>query len=114
MTSQSRSLAILEVLVNLRASRFLGAYVFFRIELPEDVVQDLDPGTIPADWRRSPIPPSTRALGDGWLVGASALVLRVPSAVVPEENNYLINPDHADFRRLKVSGPAPMAWDPRL
>lgn len=57
---------------------------------------------------------STRALGDGWLAGASALVLRVPSAVVPEENNHLINPDHADFRLPKVSGPVRLTWDPRL
>ena len=114
MTSQSRSLAILEVLVNLPASRLLSAYVFFRIEIPEDVVHDVEPGTLPPDWRQSPIPPSTQALGDGWLTGASALVLRVPSAVVPEEHNYLLNPEHADFGRLIVSGPVPVVWDPRL
>lgn len=114
MTSQSRSLAILEVLVNLPARRFLNAYVFFRIEIPEDVVTDVDAATLPADWRRSPIPPSTQALGDAWLTGASALVLRVPSAVVPDEHNYLINPGRADFRRLRVSGPVPVVWDPRL
>jgi len=114
MTSQTRSLAMLEVLVNLPARRFLSAYVSLRVEIPEEVVETLGANALPADWHHSPVPPSTRAIGDRWMMAGISAVLRVPSAVVPEESNYLVNPRHRDFGRLRVFDPAPVTIDARL
>ena len=55
-----------------------------------------------------------RTAGDDWLAGGESEVLRVPSAVVPGDWNYLINPEHLDFAQIAVQPPAPMRFDARL
>ena len=56
----------------------------------------------------------TQRTGDGWLASGRALALAVPSAIVPEESNYLLNPAHARFHRLKFGRPVPFILDPHL
>jgi RES domain-containing protein len=55
-----------------------------------------------------------RKAGDGWLASGESAALRVPSAVVPAEWNYLINPLHIDFAQITVELPVPMRFDERL
>ena len=80
-------------------------------ELPVDVVSA---ATLPDDWRRTPPPSALQDLGRAWLDADHTAVLRVPSAIVPLEVNYLLNPQHADFKRLLIHGPAPFRIDKRL
>jgi RES domain-containing protein len=69
---------------------------------------------LPEDWRELPAPPSTRAFGSQWVMQARSPVLRVPSIVVDGEFNYILNPRHADFGRLKIGAPVPFSFDLRL
>jgi RES domain-containing protein len=112
--SQSLSLATLEILVHLQASKPLSAYGMFDVEFPEECVEALDPTTLPTTWRAFPAPPETRTLGDAWLRNGSNAVLRVPSAITPVESNFLLNPEHEDFARFRTRGPRPYRFDSRL
>ncbi|UWZ82159.1 RES family NAD+ phosphorylase [Occallatibacter riparius] len=113
-TAGSRALAALEMLVHLDSPRVLKRYVLRRVEFDERLLRKLEPGEIPSDWRENPPPRSTQAIGDKWIKGAGSAVFRVPSVVVPEEWNYLLNPAHPDFDKVEIAEPAKFDFDPRL
>lgn len=113
-TSASLALAEIEVLVNLTTSRLIGSYVAFRVSFDASMVETVPPASLPANWRRDPAPLPAKALGDRWARARQSLVLRVPSAVVPAEWNYLINPGHPDAESLVIEGPFDPLLDPRL
>lgn len=113
-TAEHASLAVLEVLVHLGSPRGLSAYSILRCEFDPGMVQPLDPDLLPADWRASPAPASLRLIGDRWLIEQQSLILGVPSAVIPLEHNYLINPAHPEFARLTPGEPEAFLFDPRL
>jgi RES domain-containing protein len=73
-----------------------------------------DISDLPSDWRREPAPASTQALGDAWIKGLKTAILAVPSVLIPEETNFLINPTHPDFARIEFSPATPFDFDPRL
>jgi len=112
--SESRALAILEVLAGLGSARTLPAYVLIGLSFDPSRVTTVDPHALPEDWRRSPPPEGTRRIGDRWLTEGASVVLRVPSALVPQESNYLLNPRHPDFTDVRVVEAAPFDPDPRL
>jgi RES domain-containing protein len=113
-TSASLALAELEILVNLPTDRLLASYVAFRAHVPDAHMTTLDRAALPDHWRTNPAPQAVRALGDEWLQAKSALALRVPSAVVPRENNVLLNPEHPNFENVTVEGPLDPDLDDRL
>ena len=108
--ASSISLAMLERLVqrnNLARTFIVEAVV------PDDLaLTDLmdDP---PANWRALDSPTAVRS-GALWLAELRTVLLRVPSAIVPREANYVINPAHPDAERIQVMPPDPVVWDPRL
>lgn len=112
-TSQSQSLAALETLVHL-APHLSLRYKVFRVEFDEALLERLPAGAVPADWREEPPPGSTKAVGDRWVREARSAVLGVPSVLIPDEWNFLLNPAHPDFRRIRIGAPADFAFDPRL
>ncbi len=95
--SDSIALATLELLVHLKRQEVLAHYVVFQLELTDDQVLGLEWGAVPADWRDDPPPPSTAEIGDGWLDSGASLALAVPSVIVPEQHNFLLNPEHPDY-----------------
>lgn len=101
-TAQSLSLASLEVLVHAEDARVLAAMRWASIPVRFDESLVVAPERIPRNWRRTPSPDATRKFGNDWLASGRSVVLRVPSAVTPREFNYLINPRHADFSKLKI------------
>ena len=111
--SESLSLAVLEVLAYVSADALANDSVF-EIEIPEDVVTSLDPGSLPANWRDYPAPQELQAIGDEWIRRGPSVVLRVPSAIIVHEFNYLINPVHEAFERLAFGEQQPLEIDPRL
>jgi RES domain-containing protein len=113
-TSESRALALAEILVHLESSGPLSRYVTFRVEIDETFVADIPSGDLPKNWRADPAPKRLQAIGDGWLVSQASAVLRVPSAVVVGESNYLLNPFHPDFPKLQIKGPEKFSIDKRL
>ena len=113
-TSESAALAALEVLVHLGRSRSLPEYVVFSCTFPESLVLSIDAVSLPPDWRTFPAPTSLRMLGDDWARKGSSAVLRVPSAVIEMESNYLLNPMHPDYMRITISRSTRFELDFRL
>lgn len=112
--SGSVSLAILEILVHLDAAALLPSYSLRAVEFDESLTEQLVAAALPRGWRDYPAPPELRALGDAWIASGRSVVLRVPSAIVPDESNYLLNPVHPDFGRIRLYPPEPFRWDPRI
>lgn len=112
--SESRALATLEVLAGLHSSALVPAYVLIRVEFDASLVQQADPKSLPARWMASPPTGDTQKIGDAWLEGAASVALRVPSAVVPGEYNYLLNPRHSDFGLVRIGSLEELYIDPRL
>jgi RES domain-containing protein len=113
-TAQSESLAMLELLVHLQARDLLLAYVTIRVDFADSLVESLPMNALPDRWRASPAPAELQMEGDRWARARRTAVLRVPSALVPRESNYLLNPNHADFARLALGAPERCDFDPRL
>jgi len=112
--SESRSLAALEQRVHLPQGRLPPHFVCFRIEVPPEVaVAEVSFPDLPASWRRHPPPSALRDIGTGWAEAGETVVLQVPSAIVPGEHDYLLNPRHADFARLEIGAPEPFDFDER-
>ena len=113
-TSSSLSLAILELLVHLETSAILPAYSLFCIQLEESLIWHLPGDTLPTHWRETPAPSELRFIGDQWLTEERSVALAVPSVIVPQEENFLLNPGHPDFARLTIKPPQPFSFDERL
>lgn len=113
--SESRALAVLEQLVNLKSADVLGAYTLFTVDVPDSGIMVLAPEVLPADWQADPWPPSTAAIGDNWVASTDSVALAVPSTVVPDETNIILNPAHPDFEAIaKTAKSRPFAYDPRI
>jgi len=115
-TSATLALALVETLVHL-PSDVLPAFTAIPVEFDEfddAMVTSLAGKDLPDDWRVTAPPSSTMAIGDRWVESGRSLALKVPSVVVPTEFNYVLNPAHADFGRLRVGTPAPFPFDERL
>ena len=113
--SDSLALAALELFVHLGRQGFHIQFVFFRIEVPDTIsIVTIDPKSLPGDWRKQPPPTSTKEIGTRWADSNESVVLAVPSVIVPEGTNYLINPNHPDYSQLKVSDPTSFSLDPRM
>ncbi len=111
--ASSLALAALEMLVHLGDTNLLdGLFVYITASFDEEDVITLDPHTLPENWRDDEY--TTRALGDDWVYNGASLMLEVPSVVIPEEPNYLINPKHPDAGKLTLSAPKSFQFDPRL
>jgi RES domain-containing protein len=113
-TAGSLALASLEMIVNLPAPKLLQKYVRIPARINPDLVLDLPEEVLPGDWNSRPIAPSTRVIGDQWIKEQHSAILKVPSIVVPEEYNYLLNPAHPDFVNIRIGKPVAYYFDPRL
>jgi RES domain-containing protein len=113
-TAQSASLAALELLVHIDAEAPLRTFVLFACSFDETLLERLSIQQLPKDWQADPPPPSVRHLGNEWLRRSEKVVLEVPSAIIPSEHNYLLNPTHADFSKVTIADPVPFSLDLRL
>jgi RES domain-containing protein len=112
--AESRALAALEILAHSAEIGVLGSleWVCLAALIPDDCIEK--PRRFPSTWRQFPHSVETRVFGDTWVRESRSAALRVPSAVVPGEFNYLLNPAHPDFARLELGRPEPFLFDPRL
>lgn len=114
-TSAAISLAALEFLVHLGRNRSVKDLVLVSAEIPDGLTMErVDVSALPSDWRRYPAPDYLQTIGNAWIDRSVATVLAVPSAVIPQETNYLLNPAHPDFRRIRIGRPAEFSLDFRL
>jgi len=112
-TAESQSLALLEMLVQDEPLR--ARYVLIPAQLPADMtLRHVEASALPADWRTLGARDALQAIGRAWLEEGRSAVLAVPSAVVPAEHNYLLNPRHPDFARIVIGAPKALDVDVRL
>jgi RES domain-containing protein len=113
-TSESRALASLEILVHLRFPAALRGFVVFRVDIDEKLIERLHPERLPKRWASDVLPKSLASIGDAWVAAGTSPVLMVPSAVVSGEHNYLLNPRHPLFVKLRIGDSEPFYVDRRL
>lgn len=115
-TAESRALATLEVSVHLDLSEDLPTDRFYvEIEIPDEItVLEVNIEDLPSDWDAKPPTLTTQIIGDDFVFQNEAAVLKVPSSIVPQEFNYLINPNHPDARSIKVISQTSMKFDSRF
>ncbi|MGH7771373.1 MAG: RES family NAD+ phosphorylase [Candidatus Binatia bacterium] len=114
-TSGSLSLAALELFVHVDIDIAPRNLVAIEADVPDSVATEtVKVESLPKDWRRYPAPEALKDIGTAWAVKASTAILAVPSAVIPEERNYLLNPAHRDFKRIRIHKPMPFHFDPRM
>jgi RES domain-containing protein len=113
--ASSGSLASMEYLVHIDPLEAPKALTLSEIEAPDNlVVETIDVSALPSDWHTYPGPPALREIGNRWLAEKRTVLLRVPSAVMVVESNYLINPVHPDASRITVVHHHPYSFDPRI
>jgi RES domain-containing protein len=114
-TSTTLSLAALETFVHLDPEDAPDDLVAVSAELPAGTaVHRLQPNDLPRGWRAYPAPESLRDLGTAWVGEGRSLALQVPSAVIPQEENLLLNPGLPSFARLRPQRPVSFSFDPRM
>jgi RES domain-containing protein len=113
-TSSSISLAILEVLVHIPIYDILEEYVYIPVKFGKKLSRALKPDELPENWKKDPSPQAIKQIGDSWVESQGSVILEVPSAIVPTEKNFLVNPAHTDFNKLKIGTPTKLEFDPRL
>jgi RES domain-containing protein len=112
-TSESQSLAALELLVHLNPPVFFK-YKAIQIQFDESLAEHLPPEDLPPDWKAEPPSLLTQRLGSRWASEHRSAILAVPSAIITEEINYLVNPLHAEFSRITIGPAGDFAFDARL
>ncbi len=112
----SLSLATLEILVNApnATSIVRGHYRCLELSFDSDLVCYVDPSDLPDNWAKPGMSSPVSHIGDQWAREQSAAILRVPSAVIPVECNYLLNPNHPDAALVTHGDIQPFSIDARL
>ena len=111
--ADSRALAVLETLVHARKDQIPSDYVFFKVELDDAQIEPVPSEAMPEDWTAVE-PMSSRDFGSEWMGSRRSLGLSVPSIVIAEERNLLLNPEHPSFSAIRISGPYHFQFDHRL
>ena len=110
----SVALAVLETLAHADWS-VMPTHCVITVEVPSSVpITSVDFGALPSDWRATPPPASLRRIGHDWLDTDETVLLRVPSVLVPQEFNFILNPAHADSSQLTIGMPDRFTIDSRL
>jgi len=112
--SEHQSLAALEVFLQPQPLLAKIRYIALSAEWDQSLMEVLPVAGLPPTWRLLPAGPASVAVGDRWVREARSAVLAVPSAIIPAERNFLINPAHPDFRRIRIGEPVPFEFDPRM
>lgn len=109
----SRALACLEMAVHLSGEKLLNDFKIATIYIPDQLpIKTLT--DLPADWYEFVHYHETQQKGKNWIADQETAILRVPSAIIKQEYNYLINPQHVDFAQIKIINVEDFAFDGRL
>ncbi len=114
-TSASRALCAIEIVVHVPAGIIPKDYFMVSISIPDNETIDiLNLKNLPSTWNNNPISGSTQRIGNVFLTEQKALVLKVPSVIIKDEWNYIINPLHPGFKKVKIVNTEPFTFDTRL
>lgn len=112
--SEHQSTAALEVFIHNKPFAPDQKYKAFKLHWPDGLTESFPVKKLPLNWRISPPSPETMEIGGQWLHEGRSVVLAVPSAITPADMNFLLNPQHRDFRRIRVQSPIDFEFDSRL
>ena len=112
-TSENIALAVHETVVHLRSGGLPLNRYLVRIDVPDDVWDARQMLTPPVGWDAMPVGMISVQAGESWLLSRSSALLVVPSVIVPEESNVLINPQHPDATRIVATAVRKWHYDPR-
>jgi len=113
-TAGTLALALLEIIVHLEIKSTLKYFKAVPVSFNGEWIEEIALESLPPFWNQLPPGFSTKAIGDQWVRTASSSILRVPSAVVPNESNYLFNPQHPLFKKITIGQPINLPIDPRM
>ncbi len=114
-TAQNRALAMAEVAVHLTVATLPKGFCMVTISMPDEIeIFSFDSQKLPKDWNVFPENIITQKLGDEFIRENKFAVMKVPSAVVKGEFNYLINPYHTYFNTIKISNQEDFPFDKRI
>lgn len=112
--ASSRSLAVLEALAHLSPTNIPDNYCMLVVEVPDNTASSLDIKTLPEHWQEYPEQNILKQIGNRFLLDKKDLLFKVPSAIVNEEYNYLLNPLHPKADKAKIISKQPFKFDARL
>jgi len=111
----SLSLATLEIIVHLEREQLLYTrFVKIPVTFESSMVFSLSRNKLPKDWDSLPPSESTQKIGQKWIEQVKHAILKIPSTVIREEHNFLINPVHPDFSVIEFGEPQRFDFDERL
>jgi len=113
-TSESRALALLEYTVNVNIDDIPRALSFTIVEIPDTGIEAIKEEDLPGNWKQTPAPSSTKDFGTDLLKTTDSLILKIPSTVIPNEYNYLLNPAHPDSKNFKILDIKDFIYDVRI
>lgn len=114
-TAESRALAMAEVAVHLTLATLPSDYVLIEIEIPDNIIiKEIILKELDEDWNNHPPNSNTQKIGDEFIDSIKECILKVPSAVVQGDSNYLINPYHTDFKKIKIIEITDFPFDKRI
>lgn len=112
--SEHQSTAALEVFVNRMPFILDETYKAFHLEWPDSLTERFPAEKLPANWRGFPPPMEIKEIGDRWVQERRSAVLALPSVISPADTNFLLNPEHRDFKRIRIAPPINFEFDSRL
>jgi RES domain-containing protein len=114
-TSESRALCTTEIAVHTPLNCLPDGYELISIEVPDNLpILELAAENLPHDWKSFPHPVSTQRIGEAFINEGKYTVMKAPSVIVQGEYNYLLNPAHKDFDKIKIIKKEPFVFDKRL
>ena len=113
-TSQSRALAVLEYTVNINIDDIPRALSITAFEINTKKILELSIAELPGNWREAPAPSSSKDFGTRFLKQRKYSVLKFPSAVIPNEYNYFLNPLHAQSSKFSIVDVSDFIYDVRI
>ena len=112
--SENLALAALEILAHTRPVTMRDKFRAFRVSWDEAIMAIVDLKKLPKGWNAQPPTAASKNIGDEWIKAGRSAILALPSVLVPPEKTFLLNPKHADFRRIKIKDAGNFVLDPRL
>ena len=112
--SEHQSTAAFEVFANRMPFILDEKYKAFCLEWLDSLTEILPAKNLPANWRVSPPPAEAMKIGELWVEERRSAVLALPSAISPADTNFLLNPEHQDFKRIRIHPAIDFEFDPRL
>jgi RES domain-containing protein len=114
-TASNRSLAMAEVAVHLTLATMPDDYMMLTIFIPDDIsMQKLTVADLPINWNIFPHPNSTQSIGDRFIAENKYCILKIPSVVTQGDFNFLINPYHSEFKKIKIIDSIKFPFDDRI